>query len=123
MFHRHQQTCVVQGLLTSCYVFSCDDDFSEHLSLLVRSIKCCVFSSLYMNQHLSCINARSIKFCFLVPLKSTDMSFKSCLMSCIFSPIDINRHISCEDCRSRVNGGFDPTTNQVYTVLMPAAVC
>ncbi|KAI0207175.1 Mitochondrial inner membrane protease ATP23 [Lamellibrachia satsuma] len=28
-------------------------------------------------------------------------------------PIDINRHVSCEDCRSCVNGGFDPTTNQI----------
>ena len=35
------------------------------------------------------------------------------LNCCVFSPIDIKRHVACEDCRSLVNGGFDPTTNQV----------
>ena len=28
-------------------------------------------------------------------------------------PIEISRHVSCESCKSRVNGGFDPTANQV----------
>ncbi|XP_046372904.1 mitochondrial inner membrane protease ATP23 homolog [Haliotis rufescens] len=27
--------------------------------------------------------------------------------------VDLTRHVSCEKCRERVNGGFDPTTNQV----------
>ncbi|KAL5014119.1 hypothetical protein ScPMuIL_008389 [Solemya velum] len=27
--------------------------------------------------------------------------------------VDFRRHISCENCKARVNGGFDPTTNQV----------
>ncbi|KAL8577239.1 hypothetical protein ACOMHN_034265 [Nucella lapillus] len=27
--------------------------------------------------------------------------------------VDLRRHISCENCLEKVNGGFDPTTNQV----------
>ncbi|XP_064633240.1 mitochondrial inner membrane protease ATP23 homolog [Lineus longissimus] len=28
-------------------------------------------------------------------------------------PITLNRHVSCENCKGRVNGGYDPETNQV----------
>ena len=30
-----------------------------------------------------------------------------------FSEINLRRHISCENRLERVNGGFDPTTNQL----------
>ena len=31
----------------------------------------------------------------------------------ISSPVDLRRHVSCEPCIGRVNGGYDPQTNQV----------
>lgn len=29
------------------------------------------------------------------------------------SEVNLRRHISCESCLEKVNGGFDPSTNQV----------
>ena len=49
------------------------------------------------------------------------------LNACInFSEINLRRHISCENCLERVNGGFDPTTNQVnktFYFILPEGVC
>ena len=36
-----------------------------------------------------------------------------CVSICNSSEVDLRRHISCENCLEKVNGGFDPTTNQV----------
>ena len=65
-----------------------------------------ISSILYTSMHMLGTNGNDTHTDPMVKLLLSALKSSGC-------PIEISRHVSCESCKSRVNGGFDPTVNQV----------
>ncbi|ELT95678.1 hypothetical protein CAPTEDRAFT_110443 [Capitella teleta] len=88
-----------------------DDGYSFYPERKAETQKSSLFSSAFSTKarrNLTCME--NVLWC------SKNHPYVKLLMGALRSqgcPVDTRRHVSCEDCTSVVNGGYDPTNNQV----------